>query len=249
LTMALAASVFAVAGIAMVAANQYRLDAHQKERLRDEAVKLARREVKAKNELEASLYFHRIALAHRELSADNLGRAQDLLDECPAGLRQWEWYYLQRLCRVEPMILRGSEKGVYGAAFSPDGRRLAAANGDGTIRLFNVETGDELLTLPGHKDYVFSVAFSPDGNHVASASADRTVKVWDLTTRLATLTHEGNGGVFAGTAYGVALRCWRERHPLGPEGRPGTLSPPRTRAVRDQRGLQPERPDDGLGKL
>ena len=71
---------------------------------------------RAKEELEASLYFHRIALADRELSADNLGRALELLDECPPGLRQWEWYYLERLCRVEPVILRdygrGPQRGV-----------------------------------------------------------------------------------------------------------------------------------------
>ena len=48
-------------------------------------------------------YFHRIALAHRELSADNLGRALELLDECPEDLREWEWHYLMRLCRVEPV--------------------------------------------------------------------------------------------------------------------------------------------------
>ena len=42
-------------------------------------------------------YFHRITLAHRELSADNLGRALQLLDECPEDLRDWEWHYLMRL--------------------------------------------------------------------------------------------------------------------------------------------------------
>ena len=47
-------------------------------------------------------YFHRIALSQRELSVNNLGGALQLLDECPEDLRQWEWYYLMRLCRVEP---------------------------------------------------------------------------------------------------------------------------------------------------
>src|SRR5712692_4953713 len=43
--------------------------------------------VAARRELETNLYFNRIALAHRELSADNLGGAQELLEECPVGLR------------------------------------------------------------------------------------------------------------------------------------------------------------------
>ncbi len=165
-----------------------------------------RQELESKRqELETNLYFNHIALAHRELSADNLGRAQELLDECPAGLRQWEWYYLKRLCQVEPVTLRGPEKGVYSVAFSPDGRRLASANGDGTVGLVDVETGEQLLTLTGHKDYVFSVAFHPDGQHLASASADRTVKVWDLTTRQEVFSRGGHHGAFTGMAYSVAF--------------------------------------------
>src|SRR5262249_41854519 len=41
-------------------------------------------------------YFQRIASAARELAADNLGRAEELLDDCPATLRGWEWHYLKR---------------------------------------------------------------------------------------------------------------------------------------------------------
>ena len=56
-------------------------------------------ETDAKNDLAQALqrelrtlYFHRIALAERELWANNAGRAEELLDECPAPLRGWEWY-------------------------------------------------------------------------------------------------------------------------------------------------------------
>src|SRR5262249_49592239 len=50
-------------------------------------------------------YFHRITLAHRELSADNLAGALKVLDDCPKDLCDWEWHYLMRLCQVEPLIL------------------------------------------------------------------------------------------------------------------------------------------------
>jgi WD40 repeat protein/serine/threonine protein kinase len=146
----------------------------------------------ARRELETNLYVQRIALAYRELSVDNLGRAQELLDECPVGLRQWEWHYLKRLCRVEPTVLSGGAKEVYAAAFRPDGGRLAAAHGDGTIDLFDVETGERYQTLRGHTKVVFSVAFHPDGRRLASASADGTVKVWDVTTSRVIHTHPGN---------------------------------------------------------
>ena len=91
-------------------------------------------------------YFHRIALAHRELSADNLGGALKLLDECPEDLRGWEWHYLMRLCRVEPVVIRDKTE-VNSLAFSPDGERLASAGGDGAVKVWNSKTGKVIQTL------------------------------------------------------------------------------------------------------
>jgi tetratricopeptide (TPR) repeat protein len=69
-------------------------------------------------------------------------------------------------------------------AYSPDGRRLATASVDQTVRLWDAATGQELLALKGHTDRVNAVAFSPDGRRLASAaggepSRDRTVRVWE----------------------------------------------------------------------
>jgi WD40 repeat protein len=124
--------------------------------------------------------FHRITLAHRELSADNLGRALKLLEECPDDLREWEWHYLMRLCTIEPLVLR-DKKEVNSVAFSPDGERLASAGGDGAVKIRNSRTGAPVLTFPAHKDAVVSVAFHPEGRHLATRGADLKVKVWDLT--------------------------------------------------------------------
>src|SRR5258707_7368982 len=84
--------------------------------------------------------FHRITMAHRELSLDNVDGAVKLLDDCPKDLREWEWHYLKRLCRVEPVILRDKTE-VNGLAFSPDGKFLATAGGDGAIKVWNSKTG------------------------------------------------------------------------------------------------------------
>jgi hypothetical protein len=65
--------------------------------------------------------------------------------------------------------------------FSPDGRRLATASWDRTVKVWDAQTGQEAITLKGHTGWVEGVAFSPDGQHIASASDDRTVKVWDAT--------------------------------------------------------------------
>jgi WD40 repeat protein len=160
----------------------------------------------ARRELEGALYFQRIALAHRELSVDNLGRALELLDLCPEGLRQWEWRYLKRLCRVEPVVLHDPGKTeVNSVAFSPDGLRLAAAAGDGTVKVWDIKTGEVTRTLKADADFVYSVAFHPEGGHLASAGADRKVKVWDLTTGHEVFTRPGYDGIHYGTAYGVAF--------------------------------------------
>jgi WD40 repeat protein/tRNA A-37 threonylcarbamoyl transferase component Bud32 len=71
---------------------------------------------------------------------------------------------------------------VHGVAFTPDGRYLAGASGDGTIKVWDVASGRLVRTLRGHSGRVNCVAFSPDGRFLASASEDRTVRLWQAST-------------------------------------------------------------------
>src|SRR5262249_22072113 len=97
-------------------------------------------------------------------------------------LREWEWRYLMRLCRVDPLVIR-DKKAVYGVAFGSDGERLASVGGDGAVRIWNSKTGKVIRELENaHRGVACCVAFHPHGNHLASVGADRRVKVWDLTT-------------------------------------------------------------------
>jgi WD40 repeat protein len=80
--------------------------------------------------------------------------------------------------KTELLSLRGHTGNVTSVCFSPDGRRLATASSDKTVKVWDTRTGQELLTVRGHTDAVNSVCFSPDGQRLATASSDKTVKVW-----------------------------------------------------------------------
>ena len=77
--------------------------------------------------------------------------------------------------------MNGHDDEVQCLTFSPDGRRLATADAEGTVKLWDVRTGLEVLRLPVHEQAVTGLAFSGDGKMLYTAGTDGSVKLWDGT--------------------------------------------------------------------
>jgi WD40 repeat protein len=162
----------------------------------------ARREAEqARARLAEVSYFHDVGLAHREWQDTEIARAHQLLENCPPERRGWEWRYVYRLCHAELFSLNGHTAAVCSVAFSKDGRRIASASGDRTIRIWDVITGEEALVLRGHTEGVNSVAFSPDGDFLASGSYDKTVRVWDAATGKQLQSCAGHRGIVRSVCF------------------------------------------------
>ena len=93
----------------------------------------------------------------------------------------------------------GNTSFVYGAAFAPDGKHVAAsgAKDDCSIRIFETNTAKEVHKLEGHKGWVWKIAYSPDGKKLASVGAnDMSFRIWDVETGNTLIegkdAHEGN---------------------------------------------------------
>ena len=80
-------------------------------------------------------------------------------------------------------------------AFSPDGLRVSSTGYEGTVKVWEANTGALVWSVAGHPKPANAVAFSPDGRVVASASEDDTIKLWDVGngTLLRTLSGHPTG--------------------------------------------------------
>ena len=117
--------------------------------------------------------------------------------------------------------LEGHNGWVRSVSFSPDGKTLATASEDNTVRLWSMD-GQELLRLLGQNQDFRSVRFSPDGQRIAAISADNTLNLWSVDGRalmtlpgqadednfMSDLCFSPNGQVIAASGANHTVKLW-----------------------------------------
>jgi WD40 repeat protein len=177
--------------IGMATTSYYAIQAGNREQEANASARKAREE-KARSELR--WYAAESTLAQKDWVEGELASLERRLDvlephepDAP-DLRGFEWYHLQRLCRLDMRTLSGHAAPVRSVEISPDGKLLASGGGNfgqaGEVTVWDMATGRDLFCLRGHKDLVSCVAFSPDGRRLATANGGvftpGEIKIWDV---------------------------------------------------------------------
>jgi WD40 repeat protein len=223
--------------------------AWQANRRYDQALASAQAADKARRELLERVYVSDMQKVQEQWGKITFG-LEDILDanhpDRTGGidLRGFEWYFWKRQLRSSHRVLKGHEGFVPDLAYTPDGRHLATAGFDGTVRIWDIATGAPVRILrPGPSSFT-SVAFRPDGTCLAAGQGSGhfmdhdsgVVILWDWSTDREVRRLEGQtGGVhsiafshdgrrLAAAGYNGTARIWdaatgKVRHVLAGRGR------------------------------
>ncbi len=128
------------------------------------------------------LYIANMNLAQQAYENNNISRVLDLLRESDSGaVHGFEWGYWLRGCSLDLLTLRGHTNHVTSVASFRDGRRIATAGFDRTVRIWDILLGREIERVPVQVGGpITSLAISTDGNLVAVGSVAQSIQVIDL---------------------------------------------------------------------
>jgi len=229
---AAAAALVAVAGFALLYADQQTRFGHQQAQARRQAdLSLAVSEFERGHALceQGEIGPGLLRMISSWRSAVSAGDP-DWPNAVRAGLASW-----QREYNGPEAVL--SFAGLFDAALSPDKNTILTGGRDKTARLWNVSTSEPIGLPMLHDGVVRAVAFSPDGKTIATGSHDGTVRIWDATTgtsigkplqhgrRVWTIAFSPDGKTLLSGSVDETAQLWRTATgtPIGPTLRHGWM--------------------------
>mmetsp|Transcript_32121 Transcript_32121/g.51709 ORF Transcript_32121/g.51709 Transcript_32121/m.51709 type:complete len:453 (-) Transcript_32121:188-1546(-) len=100
---------------------------------------------------------------------------------------------LSTIGETKAVSLRGHEGAAKSFCFSSDGEQILTSSTDGSVKLWDSDSGDEILDFKGHSESVLKAVFSPDNARILSCSADMTLRLWERLTGKQMAVLDGHG--------------------------------------------------------
>jgi WD40 repeat protein len=121
---------------------------------------------------------------------------QSMLDQLPRKVQTpWLCPLTQSLTPPGGPLIRtflGHDKSIMAVAVTHDGNYALSGSDDKTLKLWDLNSGQEIRTFKGHTDSIRAVALTADGHYAISGSSDKTIKLWDLKSGQEIRTFEGH---------------------------------------------------------
>jgi WD40 repeat protein/serine/threonine protein kinase len=197
----------------------------EEKRANDNAAKAqdARDDAIAAKEQEAyEAYIARIGLTNATIDENAFDRAQELLTECPAELRDWEWGRLAFLCGLATQTW-DTPAAVNAVDYSADGIHFASGGEDGDISIWNRETGQREHQF-NLGTYIHDVDYDTEGKRLAIAANDHRIIIFDVangahqelqggsnrhTDAVHSVNFSADGSRLVSASYDKTARVWQ----------------------------------------
>jgi len=112
-------------------------------------------------------------------------------------------FFIQTNSAQQPVLTSnlGHSGRLVGIAYSPDGKYIVSGSEDKTLKLWDVQSGNEIRSFNGHTEWVSAVAYCPSGRYIASGSGDGSIKVWDILNGKEVFSFTGHKNYVRSLAY------------------------------------------------
>jgi WD40 repeat protein len=110
---------------------------------------------------------------------------QQLLSQAKQSKTTWLRPLTPSLVSPNESLIRtfkGHSDSVWSVAVTPDGKQVISGSQDGTLKIWNLNTGKLVRTITAHDGSINAISTTPDGLQVISGSDDKTLKIWNLNT-------------------------------------------------------------------